>query len=218
MGDIRNNRKLKADATRKKIYESADKLFSQNDYKQVSVDSIVKMAGVSKGSFYVHFSSKDALIALIISNHVAKADTNYKAFLDAFPEETPADLILLALIDKITDVLIDEIGYSRMKEVYKAQLTKDINTDVVMGYNREIYQMFNKLIDKGMNRGEFNPNLSSEVLARHLMQAIRGITYEWCIRYPDFDLKTQAAQHFELLLYGSASSASTISSRTLIKS
>lgn len=218
MRNINNNRKLKADATKQKIYESADKLFSQNDYNEVSVDSIVKMAGVSKGSFYVHFSSKDALIALLINNHVAIADTDYKVFLENFPEDTPTDVIILALIDKITDVLINKIGYGRMKAVYTAQLTKDINTDIVMGYNRQIYQMFSILIDKGMFRGEFKSELSSEILARHLMQAIRGITYEWCIRYPDYDLKSQAVQHFELLLYGSASSSLTISSRTLIKS
>jgi hypothetical protein len=34
------------------------------------------------------------------------------------------------------------------------------------------------------------------------MMAIRGITYEWCIRYPDFDYKEEALRHFEILLAG----------------
>ena len=32
--------------------------------------------------------------------------------------------------------------------------------------------------------------------------AIRGITYEWCIRESDFDLKEQAREHVCLLMDG----------------
>lgn len=34
------------------------------------------------------------------------------------------------------------------------------------------------------------------------IMAIRGLTYEWCIRYPDFDFKKEAQAHFWLLLDG----------------
>jgi hypothetical protein len=34
------------------------------------------------------------------------------------------------------------------------------------------------------------------------MISLRGITYEWCIRYPDFDYKAQALSYFDLLLKG----------------
>ena len=32
--------------------------------------------------------------------------------------------------------------------------------------------------------------------------AVRGITYEWCIRDSDFDLKEQAREHIGLLMGG----------------
>lgn len=196
------NRKLKAKATREKIYKSAEKLFSQNDYNKVTVDAIVEDAGVAKGSFYVHFESKDALIAALINDHVTIADTDYKAFLDTFPDDTPAETILISLIEKIADELIDKIGCGKMKAVYKAQIAKDVDTGAVMGYNRALYQMFSDVLEKGICSGEFKAKLSSGILARHLMLAIRGITYEWCIRYPEFDLKMQAVQHFEILIDG----------------
>jgi hypothetical protein len=34
------------------------------------------------------------------------------------------------------------------------------------------------------------------------MLAIRGVTYEWCIRFPDYDYKAEALAHFTLLLKG----------------
>ena len=196
------SRKLKAEATREKIYKSAEKLFSQNDYNKVSVDAIVQAAGVAKGSFYVHFASKDALIAMLINDHVEIADTDYKAFLDTFQEDASAETIILSLIGTISDELIDKIGYEKMKAVYKAQITKDVDTGAVMGYNRALYKMFSDVLERGIRKGEFKSGLSPDLLARHFMLAIRGITYEWCIRHPEFDLKTQATQHFEILING----------------
>lgn len=196
------NRKLKAEATKEKIYKSAVKLFSQNDYNQVTVDAIVKAAGVAKGSFYVHFASKDALITTIINDHVSVADTDYQAFLDTFNEDASAETILISLIGSISDELIDKIGCGKMKAVYKAQITKDVDTGAVMGYNRALYKMLSEVLDRGMQKGEFKSGLSHDIIARHFMLAIRGLTYEWCIRYPDFDLKTQALEHFEILING----------------
>lgn len=89
-----------------------------------------------------------------------------------------------------------------MKAVYKAQIAKDVDTGAVMGYNRALYKMFSDVLERGIRKGEFKPGISPDLLARHFMLAIRGITYEWCIRHPEFDLKTQATEHFEILING----------------
>lgn len=196
------NRKIKADGTRKKIYESAKILFSQNDYNAVSVDSIVEMAGVAKGCFYIHFASKDALITSIINDYVMEADADYKYFLNSFTDDTPAEIIVLSLIGKISDLLIEKIGCDKMKIVYKAQITKDINTTAITGYNRELYKLFSEVLERGIQRQEFKTELPLDILVKHFIMAIRGITYEWCIRYPEFDYKMQALQHFKILLAG----------------
>jgi len=195
------NRQVKAQYTKKKIYESAKELFLSNNYSEVSVDSIVELAGVSKGSFYVHYASKDALVAALINDQVAKVDTDYRSFIDSFPNDTPTKALFLSLIGKIADVLI-EIGCDKMQFIYKAQITKDLDTGAVTSYNREIYKMFSNVLERGIRRGEFKTDFPLDVLTKHFMMAIRGITYEWCIRYPDFDYKTEALKHFELLLGG----------------
>ena len=150
----------------------------------------------------MHFASKDALITTIINDHVSVADTDYQAFLDTFNEDASAETILISLIGSISDELIDKIGCGKMKAVYKAQITKDVDTGAVMGYNRALYKMLSEVLDRGMQKGEFKSGLSHDIIARHFMLAIRGLTYEWCIRYPEFDLKTQALEHFEILING----------------
>ena len=197
-----SNRKTKAIETRKKIYETAEQLFRKNGFDSVSVDSIVEMAGVSKGTFYVHFDSKDSLIAALINDFVYKLDLDYKSYLESFPVKTAASDILISMIGKIADIIACTIGYDHMKTVYQLQLTKTINTDAVMSYNRDLYKIFSNIISKGIQQGEFKTDIPVETLTKHCIMAIRGLTYEWCIRHPDFDLKKQALKHFEILLTG----------------
>ena len=199
-----NHRKEQAAETKKKLFESAAYLFGQYDFDDVSVDTIVEAAGVSKGTFYVHFESKDALIAAFLSDYVSQVDANYKLHLDSIPEGTKESDILLLLIGKIADVLTDEIGYNRMRIVYKVQLTKAVNMEAVKGYNRELYKMLADVLGRGIEQGEFNCELPLDTLTRHFVMAIRGLSYEWCIRYPDYDLKEQALAHVKILLLGIA--------------
>lgn len=197
-----NRKKDQAAETKKKLYESAGKLFAKYDFDQVSVDTIVETAGVSKGTFYVHFDSKDALIASFLADYVSQLDSDYKAHLDSLPSGTTASGIILSLIGKIADILTDTIGYEKMRMVYKVQLTGAINMDVVKDYNRALYKMFADVLGKGIQQGELITEIPLDDLTRHFVMAIRGLSYEWCIRYPDFNLKEQSLAHFKLLLEG----------------
>lgn len=198
----KGNRKTKAIETKNKIYKAANQLIREYGVENVSVDSIVEKAGVSKGSFYVHFESKNALAATLINDYVKEVDIDYSSYLESFDVKTPASDMIILLIGKIADVLINNIGYDHMKTVYQVQITKTINTTAIMGYDRELYKMFNDIITKGVQQGEFRTELPVDTLTKHFMMAIRGLSYEWCIRQPDFDLKAEAIQHFEILLTG----------------
>lgn len=195
-------KKIRAIETKNKIYKAAEDLIRKYVFENVSVDSIVKAAGVAKGSFYVHFDSKYSLGAALINDYVSKVDLGYKSFTESFDVHTAASDILISLVGKIADIINLYLGYDNMKTVYMAQITKTINTDAMLNYNREIYKLFSDIISKGIQQGEFKTDIPADILTKHFIMAMRGITYEWCIRYPDFDLKEQALKHFEILLSG----------------
>lgn len=197
-----NRKKEQGAETKRKIYDCAKILFTQQDPADVSVDAIVIAAGVSKGTFYVHYESKDALIASLLSDSVTNLDLDYKSFLFSLPPEMSAPDTLLRLIDKICDVLVDTIGYETMSTIYKLHLTRTVDTQSAMSYNRELYGLFSEVLQTGIERCEFATALPIDILAKHLVMAIRGLTYEWCIRYPDFDLKENARLHFQTILTG----------------
>jgi AcrR family transcriptional regulator len=49
--------------TRTRIVESARIMFNQKGFDQVSIDEIMKTAGLTRGGFYNHFASKEELYA-----------------------------------------------------------------------------------------------------------------------------------------------------------
>lgn len=196
-----NKKKEQGAETKRKLYESAEKLFSQKDFADVSVEEITLATGVTKGTFYVHFSSKDALIALLIADHAARADMDYRAAIDALPDGVTARSALLFLTERIADMLVDTISRENMRKVYQMLLAGTIDTDAVKGYDRELYRLFSELLGRGMRTGEFSDALPADALSRCFVTAIRGVSYEWCIR-PVFNLKAQAVEHIRLLIDG----------------
>lgn len=197
-----SSRKTKAMETKIKIFNTAEELFREHGFEKVSVDAIVEKAGVAKGSFYVHFESKNVLITSLIAGYVSDLDLNYRSYLASFPLSASASEILLSLGAKIADILANSIGHELMKIAYETLLTSPINSSPIIGYDRELYKIFNTLIDKGIQQGEFQSDRSSDTIAKHFVLCMRGITFEWCIRHPDFNLKHEFLNHFGILLIG----------------
>lgn len=196
------NRKEKSKLTRQRIYETADAMLATRGYSEISVNDIIKEAGVSKGAFYFHFASKDELFTSLIDDYVKRLDADYESYLDSFPNDARTEYVLIELVGKIAETVTLRVGFDNMLTLYKAQLTNDYDTSMVLSYNRRIYSMLSSVLARGMTRGEFRTDIPPDILAKHMMVAFRGITYEWCARYPDFDYKAQALALFELLLKG----------------
>jgi len=58
----KKSRKEKAADTKNKIFETAVTLIKDKGYDNVTVDEICRTAGLAKGSFYVHYKSKEDIV------------------------------------------------------------------------------------------------------------------------------------------------------------
>ena len=67
------------DRTRTLLISAASELFATHGYDRTSVDRIIKQAGVSKGAFYHHFSSKEEILDAVTAFMVADAMTDIPA-------------------------------------------------------------------------------------------------------------------------------------------
>lgn len=72
----------KSNENKCKIIEAALKLINKKGFDKVSVSEITRVAGVSKGAFYIHFKSKEDLIEQQINLFYddMKLDGNYSKY------------------------------------------------------------------------------------------------------------------------------------------
>ncbi|MDO6513259.1 TetR/AcrR family transcriptional regulator [Neptuniibacter sp. 2_MG-2023] len=63
--------------SREKIINSAAQLFTKNGFDNVAINDVMKHAGLTRGAFYNHFTSKSELYAeaIVSAAHLAKAHT-----------------------------------------------------------------------------------------------------------------------------------------------
>jgi len=79
MGDkcivaARSQPRSRGDDTRARLFASAVRLFAVHGYADTTVERVVRDAGVAKGTFFIHFATKDAVITDLvrIQVHIAR--------------------------------------------------------------------------------------------------------------------------------------------------
>ena len=75
-------RQARAEATRRRIIDSAVELFAELGYGETGLADVLQRAGVSKGAFYYHFDSKEAIAAALIDEYSRQLITAAREFFD----------------------------------------------------------------------------------------------------------------------------------------
>ena len=64
-----SKQQLKSKETKAKIFRAAKHILQKQGYEQLSIKNICEEAGVSNGSFYHHFKTKDDLLSYYIEKN-----------------------------------------------------------------------------------------------------------------------------------------------------
>lgn len=147
-----------------KILRSAEVLFKENGFENTSVDSIMKRAGLSKGTFYVHFNSKDEIIAYFINVVINKINMDLDATINSIEDDTPVTATLLIILERVSFNKVEELGYPLNKNSAIIQINKALNHDLFMNYNKSIYNDVCRLVTLGIEKGEFKKVYSTDTI------------------------------------------------------
>ncbi len=97
----------RAEATRRKIVESAVDLFGDMGYGETGLADVLQRAGVSKGAFYYHFDSKEAVAVAIIEEFRAKVMSAVNARIEssAIDESAPQLNVMIVATFATAEIL-----------------------------------------------------------------------------------------------------------------
>src|SRR3954467_2801884 len=78
-------------ATRAQVLEVAERLFTELGYEATSISTVLSETGVSRGAFYHHFPSKEALFEKVLESVETRGEERLRAA--AAKETYPVDAI-----------------------------------------------------------------------------------------------------------------------------
>jgi AcrR family transcriptional regulator len=162
------------ESRRRQILDAALRCFSRDGFHATTTADIVRESGVSQGTLYLYFATKeDLIVALADDRHQAEAMVNALAE----SEEDPAKGVALLLEiygGSLADPMRSEMRRVGVQGWAEALRNDAIHASVTSGLTavrREIM----RLVARGQKRGQFRADADPEAVARLLIAVFQGL-------------------------------------------
>lgn len=160
----------RGEETRARIMQAAIELFSERGFDAASVDEICAEAGVSKGAFYHHFESKQALFLALLDGWLKNIDNAIEASRDESVPETFMQIteafpyIFGSAGEHLPMFLEFWMQASRDEKIWQASIAP----------YRRYHKYFTSLIQRGMDEGSF-VEIEAELASRMIVSMAMGL-------------------------------------------
>lgn len=165
----------RGEETRARILEAAEQCFAQHGYDAAGVAEICRCAGVSKGAFYHHFPSKQALFLELLEEWLGRVDAQLEAGLAA-ASTVPEALVRMA--EMVQPVFRE--GGGRLPfflEFWnKAAREPEVWQATIAPYRR-YKEFFRHMVERGIAEGTLHP-VDPEMAAQVIVSLAVGLVLQ----------------------------------------
>ena len=172
------------DARPEEILEAAKHVFGESGYAGTKLEDVARRAGVSKGTLYLYFDSKEALFREMVRAKVVAALAHAEETVRTFDGSSRE--LLVILISSMYRRLRDE-GMARVGRVVQAELPSF--PELAQFYFEEVIlrsrRLVSRVLERGVESGEFR-EVSHGFAARGLTSLLVHTAQLQCF-FHDFD-------------------------------
>lgn len=189
----------KMKAVKDRLFHAAMELFEERGYENTTVADITQKAGVSKGTFFTHFPSKDAIFSAI-----GKIFTEYMQDIveTGLMENHPARRILLDCIN-MADEWCEE-NKRMIMQVLSSGMHRTAMGSRASGNRLAMDEMLIKTLKHGQKKGEISASISAEDAASMMVGLYFAITADWIHDCGTWSLKDKLTGCLDILFQGIA--------------
>ena len=185
----------KSRETKKKIFNAAKNILQEKGYEALSIKNICEEAGVSNGSFYHHFKTKDDLL----SYYIEEQPSINPDLLDLpeSPEEAKTAIIQVYLnyVHYYQD-----LGLSFMSNYYTPK-NQSLNPAIRTERPYPIVTVHNYL-KKALDAGVIHLSYPLEDITTDIRMIVIGNVFEWCLKNGDADFEGNMKRSLQAYLDG----------------
>ena len=188
----KRTRKEKAAATKETIFSTAVGLIKEKGYNAVTVSEICQRAGIAKGTFYVHYASKEDIVReSYYSDMGVFIEQRYSAFLESSPDCGGGERVLRFLSLELE--FAEYAGYELTCLAYALNLGACVPGPSEhlrkRTFSRILYQ------EIAAHMGEAQPGLSPADVFTYLESVVRGVLATWCFSNRGFHMKDAGTEY-----------------------
>lgn len=198
MSEAPSKREQLKEERRRQILEAALAVFSQKGYHATNVSDVAAQAGVSQGTIYWYFDSKDELFeAAILFAFMDFGEASLEG-LELYPTATEKLWALVQAMEGFADVA--EGMFMLFLGYWASSDRQEESAQVWMDMLRQYKDVVAGIIEEGIGTGEFRP-VDAEALVWALLAAYDGLA-AYGMFMPDLDLGRVSHTFVETLLEG----------------
>lgn len=165
----------RSEETRANILSASQQLFAQHGYDATGVAEICEAAGVSKGAFYHHFHSKQAVFMALLEGWLREFDTQLGTI-----GQTALDIpsALMTMTSMTQHVFQAADGRLPMFLEFWTQSSRDPEVwQTTIAPYRRFHHLFSDLVRKGIAEGTLK-SVDSEIAARVILAMAVGVLFQ----------------------------------------
>jgi len=165
-------------ARKNQILDAAMVVFARSGFHEARMDDIVQESGLSKGTLYWYFKSKEEIITAISQRLFATDIESVESLLNA--EGTVSERLQQLIRDRVQGLQEMSDVVAILVEFYAAALHQDGVRQLIKAYFQNFYELLVALIEQGIERGEFRP-VDALAAATALDAVFEGLIVRWLI-------------------------------------
>ena len=172
----------KSKETKERIFRAAKQILKKKGYEELSIKNICVEAGVSNGSFYHHFKTKDDLLSYYIEDQPSINPD----LLDQPGNSEEAKIAIIRVYLNYVDYC-RELGVEFMAAYYNPKnqaLNPTIRTE--RPYPIVTVQTY---VEKAVAAGVIRLNVELEAFTTDIRMIVIGNVFEWCMRGGEVDFE-----------------------------
>jgi AcrR family transcriptional regulator len=187
--------------TRNHILEAATQLFSKTGYDATGVADICQTAGVSKGAFYHHFPTKQAVFMELLNTYLNGIENGFNSMRQEVQDVPQAILQMASLVGSLFQTA--DIHLPIFLEFWTQANHDPLIWEAAIAPYRRYQSYFAEMIQEGIDEGSLQP-MDAQLAARVLVSLAVGMLMQSFFDPQIADWQIEARQSMELLMKGIA--------------